>query len=71
MAFRVDGVNIFLHPTSTSETDVLFFGLNFLEEFEDAINDVLSLRPFVPHDVYLIYGDEEIYRNVLKKLDVS
>lgn len=67
----VDEVNMLLHPESTSETDVLISGWNTLEEFVDALKDVLSLRPFVPHNVYLIYDDEEKYRNVLKKLDVS
>ena len=67
--FGVDEANIFLHSKSASETDVLISGWSILEEFADALNDVLSLRPFVPHDFYLIYDDEEIYRNVLKRLE--
>ena len=65
----VDEANIFLHPKSTSETDILIAGWSTLEEFADALNDVLCLRPFVPHDFYLIYDDEEIYRSVLKRLE--
>ena len=65
----VDEANIFLSPKTALETDVLISGWSTLEEFADALNDVLSLRPFVPHDFYLIYDDEKIYRNVLKRLE--
>lgn len=66
----VDEANILLHSKSNPETDVLTSGWSILEEFADALNSVLSLRTFVPHDVYLIYDDEEIYKNVMKRLGI-
>ena len=65
----VDEANTLLRLKSAYETNVLISGWSTLEEFADALNDVLSLRPFVPHDFYLIYDDEEIYRSVLKRLE--
>ena len=56
-----------MHSKPALETDILIFGWNTLEEFTDALNDVLSLRTFVSHDSYLIYDDEEIYKNDMKR----
>ena len=66
----VDEANTLLLLKSAYETDVLISGWSTLEEFADALNDVLSMRPFVPTDFYLIYDDEEIYKNVLKRLEI-
>ena len=65
----VNEADILLHPVSTPETVTLTSGWSDLEEFVDTLNERLSERPFVPHDFYLIYDDEEIYRNVLKRLE--
>ena len=66
----VDEANILLYSKSNPETDVLTSGWSTMEEFADALNSVLSLRTFVPYDVYLIYDDEEIYKNVMKRLGI-
>lgn len=66
----VDEANTLLFLKSAYETDVSISGWNTLEEFGEALNDVWSLRPLVPYDFYLIYDEEIIYRNVLKRLDV-
>lgn len=64
----VDEAGILLHPVSTPETVTWTSRWDTLEEFVDTLNERLSERPFVPHDFYLIYDDEGIYRNVLKML---
>ena len=64
----VNEAGILLHPVSAPEMVALISGWSDLEEFVDTLNERLSERPFVPHDFYLIYDDEGIYRNVLKML---
>ncbi|MDE7246740.1 MAG: hypothetical protein K2N43_02505 [Lachnospiraceae bacterium] len=66
----VDEANLFLRPKAASETNVLTSGWDTLEEFADALNSVLSMRTIVPHDIYLIYDDEEIYKNVMKRIGI-
>lgn len=40
-----------------------------IDDFVNELAFMLSLRPIVPFDVYLIYDDEEIYKTVLKRLE--
>lgn len=67
----VNDAGILLHPVSTPETVTLISGWSDLEEFVDILNERLSERPFVPHDFYLLYDDEEIYGNILKMLNTK
>ena len=67
----VDEADILLYPDYTSETVALTSGWDNLEEFAEALHDELSLRPFVPHDFYLLYDDEGTYKEVLGLLDIS
>lgn len=39
-----------------------------LDDFIETLQSELSIRPFVPHDIYLIYDDENIYKQILSKL---
>lgn len=67
----VNEASILLHPVSTPETVTLISRWSDLEEFVDILNERLFERPFVPHDFYLLYDDEGIYRNVLKMLNAK
>lgn len=63
-----DEADILLFPNSTSETVALTSGWDTLEEFAETLHDELSLRPFVPHDYYLLYDDSNVYKKVLESL---
>ena len=39
-----------------------------INDFVGALRGILSCHPLVPHDVYLIYDDAEIYQKVLDML---
>ena len=39
-----------------------------LEEFINMLQEEISARYFVPHDTYLIYDDETVYKQILSKL---
>lgn len=67
--FIVDEVDILLNPDSTSEAVVLTSGWNSINDFVDALVREISVRAFVPHDIYLIYDDEKIFRDVLQRLN--
>ena len=40
-----------------------------LDAFSAALFRDISIRSFIPHDVYLLYDDETIYEEVLKHLE--
>ncbi len=63
-----DEADILLFPDSTSETVALTSSWETLDEFVETLQDELSVRPFVPHDFYLLYDDEGIYKEVLRLL---
>ena len=47
------------------------FQINQLEDFDEFVErifDTITTRSIVPFDVWLIYDDEKMYKNVLKKL---
>lgn len=41
-----------------------------LDAFSAALFRDISIRSFIPHDVYLLYDDETIYEEVLKHLEI-
>ncbi len=55
-----------IYPTDSEK--VLIRTYENTEKFADRLNSVLQERYFVPTDFYLIYDDEEIYRQVLEML---
>ena len=43
------------------------------DELDDFINELalsIHARTLVPHDVFLLYDDPDLYREVLRKLEV-
>lgn len=54
---------------STSESVALTSGWDSIEDFADALDVELSLRTFVPHDIFLIYDDVRIYNDVVACLE--
>lgn len=64
-----DDADILLNPNSTQETVALTSGWDTIDEFVEVLHNEISCRPFVPHDYYLIYDDEETYEDVLRRLD--
>ena len=64
-----DDVDIMLNPNSTPENVALTSGWSTLDDFVDALDLAISVRPIVPHDTYLLYDDRAIYEEVLKRLD--
>lgn len=67
--FGVDEADMMLYPNMTYETVALTSGWVSIEEFVEELHYVLSQRPFLPHDYYLLYDDHEIYQNTLELLD--
>lgn len=67
--FCVDEADIMTKFEFNTGTVALTSGWSSLEDFVDALDMELSLRPFVPHDFYLIYDDAEIYKEAVKMLD--
>lgn len=65
----VDETDILLYPDSTSESVALTSGWDSIEDFADALDVELSLRTFVPHDIFLIYDDVRIYNDVVACLE--
>lgn len=64
-----DDVDIMLNPNSTPENVALTSGWSTLDDFVEALDLVISVRPIVPHDTYLLYDDRAIYEEVLRRLD--
>ena len=62
-----DEVDVMLHPDD-DEDIALTSAWDTLDAFVDALEVALSSSPFIPSDIYLIYDDEAIYRNVLQKV---
>ena len=55
-----------LHPSDDKAKIVRWEDIDL---FAQSLELMLSQRPFVPFDIYLIYDDEETYRVVLKKVE--
>ena len=64
-----DDVDIMLNPDSTEETVALTMSWNTIDAFVDALDVDISASPLIPHDVYLLYDDSVIYRDVLQRLE--
>ena len=66
-----DMVDTQLHPNNDDTNTVLTTQWDRLDDFVEAIKVAVSTRYFVPCDIYLIYDDENIYREVLGKLQLD
>lgn len=64
-----DDVDIMLSPNSTLMNVALTSGWSLLDDFVEALNLVISVRPIVPIDTYLFYDDRAIYEEVVRQLD--
>ena len=54
-----------IYPDASYENVVLTSGYEDIEEFVNALHEATSCRSFVPHDSYLFYDDEALYRRVV------
>jgi len=63
-----DLADITIRPDATEQEIALTMVYDDLEEFVDVLQEEISARYFVPHDTYLIYDDENIYKQILSKL---
>lgn len=66
VAFDLMDSTIF--PNASYENVALTSGYADIEEFVDVLHEAISLRSFVPHDCYLLYDDEAMYRQVVAML---
>ena len=64
-----DDVDIMLNQDLTPESVALTSGWSALDDFVEVLDLVISARPTVPHDTYLLYDDRAIYEEVLRRLD--
>ena len=64
-----DTTDIMLHPNG-HDNIALTSSWKELDDFIDALELALSMRPVVPFDIFLIYDDEAIYQTVLQKLQI-
>ena len=65
---ETDLADIKVHPNS--DEVALTSTCESLDDFIDEINLEINLRPIVPNYNYLIYDDEKIYREILRRLDL-
>ena len=63
-----DLADITVRPNATHEEIALTMVYSDLEKFIDELQTEIRARPFVPHDTYLIYDDENIYKQILERL---
>ena len=63
-----DSVDIMLHPHDEDWDIALTNSWDDFDSFIDALELAISCRDLVPCDIYLIYDDEKVYKNVLKAL---
>ena len=66
LAFDLKDSMVF--PNSTSETVARTSGYDSIEDFSEALHEMISVRAFVPRDYFLIYDDEELYRKIISIL---
>ena len=60
-----------MFPVSSpkSQPEISVYGSQ--QALTDKIREDLSLRPFIPHDMYLLYDDDAIYQEALKSLGMK
>ena len=63
-----DLADITLRPNATNQEVALTMVYSDIEEFINMLQEEISARCFVPHDTYLIYDDETVYKQILSKL---
>lgn len=63
-----DLADITIRPNATHQEIALTMVYSDLEKFIDMLQEEISARYFVPHDTYLIYDNENIYKQILSKL---
>jgi hypothetical protein len=66
---ETDLADIKVHPDS--DEVALTSTCESLDDFIDEINSEIYLRPIVPNYNYLFYDDEKIYREILRRLEIS
>lgn len=66
---ETDLADIKVHPNS--DEAALTSTCKSMDDFIDEINLEINLRPIVPNYNYLIYDDEKIYREILRRLELS
>lgn len=63
-----DLADITIRPNAIDQEIALTMVYSDLDEFIDVLQEEISARCFVPHDTYLIYDDENIYKQILSRL---
>ena len=63
-----DLADITAHPNASDEEIALTMVYHDLDEFINTLQEEISSRHFSPHDTYLLYDDETLYKYVLSKL---
>lgn len=54
---------------NTEEPQFLSVSYDSLDSFAAALQGEMSIKPIVPHDIYLLYDDEALYQDVLHQLN--
>lgn len=60
-----------IFPNSTYETVARTSGYDSIEAFAESLHSMISARTFVPHDYFLIFDDEDLYRKTISILGVT
>ena len=65
-----DLMDSMIFPNSTYETVARTSGYDSIDDFSASLREMVFARTFVPHDFYLIYDDEVLYRKTISLLGV-
>lgn len=65
-----DLADIAIHPNATIQEIALTMVYTDLEEFIETLQEEISTKHLIPHDIYLMYDDESICQQILSKLKI-
>ena len=63
-----DEMDIMLHPNMDEEEIAMTSSWTDLDSFVDTLDLALETRSIVLCDIYLLYDDEDIYKQIIEKL---
>ncbi len=66
----LDETDVLLHPDHYYEKFAVTAGYNDIDDFVNEIDLCIHARTLVPNDVFLLYDDIDVYRDVLGRLGI-
>ena len=67
----IDEAHIAIYPNASEEEIVMMVTDDTLEDFVEELRFYLSCRCIVPFDIYLIYDDVDLYKQVLERIKIN